>query len=154
LSRTENPRDMETRKNRIVYLEQFAQSLLRDRRTDDEQDLNEFRNVIDQLRKIQPDLLSTLILEVELERVSNRLDKAEELIQSQARRENLTPVARNTLAGLAERLERFELAEQLYRQVASGATADSQGKLRLARFLGRRGRVPEALDICESLWSN
>jgi tetratricopeptide (TPR) repeat protein len=57
------------------------------------------------------------------------------------------------VAELAEKLSRFKLAEQLYRQLAALPTAPL-GKLVLAAFLGRRHQVKEALDICEPLWPN
>ena len=49
-------------------------------------------------------------------------------------------------------MERFELAEGLYRRIAG--SGDARGKLRLAAFLGRRDRVKDALDICEPLWTS
>ena len=89
---------------------------------------------------------------MELNQAQNQLDKAEELIKTCADRPALTPVALGTLAKLAEKLGRFDLAEKLYRRLAA-LPATPRGKIELAKFLGRRGNPKEALDICEPLWS-
>jgi tetratricopeptide (TPR) repeat protein len=150
--RTDNLRDMETLNRRPVYLFRFATSLFRNRRTGEEQDLKEIREVVEKLKQVQPDVSSTVALEVELDRVSNQLDKAEELIRSYANRPALPPQALKSLASLAEKIERFELAGELYNRLASGPTSELQGRLALAEFLGRRGNVKGAIDICESVW--
>ena len=69
-----------------------------------------------------------------------------------ADRSNLTPQVLETLADLAEKMEQFELAEELYRRTAG--SGEFRGKLLLAGFLGRRDRVKDALDICEPLWTS
>ena len=54
---------------------------------------------------------------------------------------------------MAEKLGRFDIAEQLYRQYAALPNT-RDGKIVLALFLGRHGHVKEALDLCEPLWAN
>jgi predicted Zn-dependent protease len=156
---TDNPRDIESINRRPIYLIQFAESLIRNRRPGEEQDLAEAQDLIVKLKKIQPDLLPILILEVELNRARNQRDEATALIQSQLDRPKLTLLAERTLARLAEELGQFDLSEKFYRRlVADTGTGPgaivAEGQLLLAQFLGRRGRTREGLDICESLWSD
>jgi len=136
-----------------VFLAQFADALLRHRRPGEKQDLADAQELVDELNKLQPNALSTLVLQVELDRAHDQLDRAAELIRAFAARPQLTSHVIETLANLAEKVGRFELAEQLYRRHAK-LSATSQGKITLAKFLGRRDRTAEALDICEPLWSN
>ena len=114
-------------------------------------DLEEVQDLVDDLKQLQPQGLATLALQVELYVAQKQLDSAAKLIEEQAARPNLTPAALKTLANLAEKYQKFELAEQVYQQLAKLPTAQF-GKLELATFLGRRHQVKEALDICEPLW--
>ena len=90
---------------------------------------------------------------MEVYRARNQLDKAVDLIQTAAKRSDLAPIAIRSLADLAEKLDRFDIAEQLYRRYAA-LPNPQDGKIVLAQFLGRRGHVKEALDLCEPLWAN
>ena len=74
-----------------MYLSQFARSLLRNHKTGDDQDLNEAQELVDELGKHQPGGLETLVLQVELYRARNQVDKAVELIQESAQRPNWRP---------------------------------------------------------------
>ncbi len=71
-----NPRDLETLSRRPIYLSQFARSLLRNHNTANEQELNEAQDLVDELVKYQPNALDTLVLQVDLYRARNQLDKA------------------------------------------------------------------------------
>ena len=54
---------------------------------------------------------------------------------------------------MAEKLGRFDIAERLYRRY--GAVANIRdSKDVLAKFLGRRGRLKDALDLFEPLWAD
>ena len=57
------------------------------------------------------------------------------------------PQARRQVARLLEDLEQYEAAERLLREFADEVPG---GSLVVAAFLGRRGRVDEALDACEA----
>ena len=84
--RTKNPRDLETLNRRPLYLAQFASSLLRNHKAGDDQELTEAQDLVDELKQLQPDQLGTLVLQVEIYRARNQLDKAVELIQTTAKR--------------------------------------------------------------------
>jgi cellulose synthase operon protein C len=149
---TKVPRDLDSLNRRPLFLAQFARSLLRNHKAGDEQDLNEAQDLVDQLRKQQPNALDPLILQVDLYRARNELDQALELIQTSAQRTNLAPAALKTLANLAEKLNRNDVAEPLYRQYAA-LPNNVDGTITLALFLGRRAHVDEALNLLAPLWA-
>jgi len=177
ITRTENREDPETLTRRAVYLDQFIKGLFRHRQASENQELTKAQELVDKLKKLQPDELNTLILEVAvnraqsqfenevalkqaenqvekaaaLNRAQNHLEKATALIQAFANRPNLTLTGLGALADQAERLNELDLAEKLQRQIAAKAPAP-RGTMGLAAFLGRRGKVKEALDLCAPLW--
>jgi tetratricopeptide (TPR) repeat protein len=150
--RTESPRDLETLIRRPGYLYRFGEALLRHHQPGPDQDLAEVQELVGQLKKLQPDSAMTAVLEVEFLRAGQRLEEAAARIRSLAERPNLTPAFRTTLAGLAEKIGRPDLAEPLWRRNAA-ESADGTGKIALAQFLGRQGRVRDALDLLEPLWA-
>src|SRR5262249_43518798 len=107
----------------------------------------------DLVKRLPPDLPQTLVLQVELHRAAGRLDEAAALLRPFLERPKLSPVFIQTLASQAESLGQHELAEQFYRRLVAEA-GDIPTKLELARFLGRRGRLKHALDVCEPLWAD
>jgi tetratricopeptide (TPR) repeat protein len=149
--RTKNPRDLESLNRRSLYLTQFAQSLLRNHKESNEQELTEAQELVDELALRQPDALETLILQVDVCQARKRVDKAVELVQATSHRPNLSPVGVKTLAMLAEKLDRNEIAKQLYERYADLPSAQD-GKMTLALYLSRQGRIKDALDICEPFW--
>jgi tetratricopeptide (TPR) repeat protein len=148
-----NTRDLENLSRRAFYLRAFAEGLLQQHRPGETQELIKAQQLIDEIQQLQPDALSTLALQVELDRAHNRLESAAKRIQDYADRPKQTPQALEILASLAEeKLSRMDLAEKLYRRAAlSGA---SQGKITLAKFLGRHDHPKEGLDILEPLRSD
>jgi cellulose synthase operon protein C len=148
---TRNPRDLETRSRRPLFLSQFARSLLRNHTAGNEQELNEAQELADELAKHQPNALDTLVLRIDILRARNQVDQALELIQTAALRPKLAPVALKTLADLAEKLNHADVAEKLYRQYAAPAN-NADGALALALFLGRQGRIDEALELVAPVW--
>ena len=54
---------------------------------------------------------------------------------------------------MAEKLNHFDIAENLYRRYAD-LPNNGEGKRLLALFLGRRGRLKDGLDLIEPLWAN
>jgi cellulose synthase operon protein C len=152
-SRTKNLRDMETLNRRPIYLAQYANSLLQHHRPGEEQELTDAQELVDELKQLQPNALGTLVLQVEIDRAHNQLDRAAERILAFATTRPPPPQELETLANLAEKLGRFKLAEELYGKLAERPAAP-RGKIMLALFLGRHDRAKEALDVCEPLWSN
>jgi tetratricopeptide (TPR) repeat protein len=150
--RTKNSRDLESLNRRSIYLGQFGRSLLRNHKSDDEQDLIEAQELVDEIALRQPDSLDTLSLKVDVCLARKRVDKAVDLIKITANRPNLTPIALKTLAALAEKLDLYDLADQLFRQY-SDLPNTPDGSMSLAMFLGRRGRIKEALDRFEPFWA-
>jgi predicted Zn-dependent protease len=147
--RTESIRDPGILNRRSSYLAEFAGGLLRHREAEDDQDLREAQKLVDKLKQLQKD---TLILEVELKLARNQIDEAVKLIEPCLERPNLTPAGCIVLGELAEKVSRFELAERFYRRLDKISNS-LQGKCVLGRYLARRGRVREALDLFEQLWS-
>ena len=92
--RTKNTRDMEILNRRLLYLAQFVSGLIRNHKAKDDQDLVEAEDLVDELKQLQPDQLNTLILEVEVARARNQVDKAVGLIQSTATRPGVCASAR------------------------------------------------------------
>jgi tetratricopeptide (TPR) repeat protein len=63
-------------------------------------------------------------------------------------KEYVWPVAR-----LLEEIEQFDSAEEMYRQyVAQQRAKKPEADLTLAEYLGRRGRLSDALALCEAAW--
>ena len=151
--RTRNTRDMETLNRRPLYLGQFVNSLLRNHKVKDDQDLSEAEDLVDELKQLQPNQLNPLVLEVEVARARNEVEKAVGLIQTAVARPGLAPIAIKTFAELVEKLGRFDIAEQLYRRYESLPNV-GDGKLVRAMFLVRRGQIKDALAICDPLWAN
>ena len=85
-------------------------------------------------------------------RARNKPDKAIELIQATSHRTNLSPVGVKSLAILAEKLGRVDVAEPIVRQYAALPNTPD-GLITLATFLSRHGRVKEALDLYDPLWT-
>jgi tetratricopeptide (TPR) repeat protein len=152
LVRTGNVRDPESLNHLPIYLSQFASDLLQRHRAGDDQDLAEAEDVIGKLKRLQPDTLAVLILEVELYRVRKQLDKVNELVRRFANRSKLTLEELKAQAERAERLGQFDVAGKLYEGIVDRWPDLPQGKMALVAFLGRRGRVKDALDRCEPLW--
>jgi cellulose synthase operon protein C len=151
--RTKTTRDIESLNHRPLYLGELVAGLLRNHKGSDDQQLVEAQDLVDELKQLQPDQLRPVVLEVQVTRARNQLDKALELIQTSAKRSDLTPIAIRGLAELVEALGRFDIAERLYQRYAALPNIQD-GKYVLAEFLGRRGDVKGALDVCEPLWAN
>ena len=78
--------------------------LLRNHKAKDDQDLVEAEDLVDELKQLQPNQLNTLVLQVEVARARNQIDKAVDLIQTSAARSGLgAPLTLKTLAELAEK---------------------------------------------------
>jgi tetratricopeptide (TPR) repeat protein len=150
--RTRNLRDMETFNRRPFYIAQSVNNLLRHCKAGDTQDLAEAQELVDELKQLQPAALGTLVLQVEIYRIRNEIDRAVELIQAFVSNPKLVPDVIAAVGDLAEKIKQIPLAEQLFRRLAD-LPDTNRGKIRYAAFLGRQGRIPEALKICEPLWN-
>ena len=126
-------KNLQDRDRRPFYLAQFTSSVLRHHKPGEEQDLNEAQLLVDDLRQLQPNALGTLALQVEIHRIRQQTDRAEELIKAAASQMDL-PEALEFLAGLSEKIERFGLAKELYHRLAQQSPA-MRNQLPLAHFL-------------------
>jgi tetratricopeptide (TPR) repeat protein/Flp pilus assembly protein TadD len=149
--RTDNPRDMETIRRRPDYLARFAESLLNHHQPGEEADLTEVQELIEKLRQVQPDLLAVLVLDVRLSKARNRVEEAADRIRTTMERPKLSLEVRLHLAALAEQIDQFKLAEQIYRKIAA-ESAILPNQARLIQFLMRHNQLDDALDFCDSLW--
>ncbi len=172
ITRSENQEDPATRIRRPAYFDQFIKSLIRHRQGNENQELTKAQDLVDKLKRLQPDDLNPLVLEVminraqsefeknaalkltqnplekeaALKRAQNYLEQATGLIQAFANRPNLTPAKLATLADQAERLNEIDLAEKLLRQILAKSNTP-RVTMALAAFYGRQGRVKPALDL-------
>ena len=151
--RTANDRAPETLNRRPFYLAEFADGLLRHRKSDDKEDLDEAQSVAEELKKIQPEAIGTLSLQVRIHAARNEFSQVVALIKAFAGRPNLAPAVIGSLANLAESVKQFPLADELYRQQATLA-GTPRNQVVLATFLGRQGQVKKGLDLCEPLWKS
>ena len=151
--RTEGVRDTETLARRPLYLAFFVGALTRHHQPGDDSDLTEARQMVEKLRPILPDPMGLMILEAEIDKAANQIDKATARINEFAARPNLTPADRQRLASLAERVGLIAAAEAVYRRIAAEPPADPNQFL-LAGFLARHRSVKDAIDLCETLWTD
>ena len=151
--RTDNPRDMETIRRRPVYLTQFAESLLKHHQAGEERDLGEIQELIDKLKKIEPNLWVVLELDVKLSKARNRDEEAAARIRSTMERPNITLEVRVRLGELAEQIGQLELAEQIYRQIAA-EPAVLPHKIKLVQYLAQHNKLDQVIELCDSLWKD
>ncbi len=155
-----NAGDRESRNREIFYVADFAERLLQSRQSGDDRDkdLAEAREQIERLKRLQPDQIRALNLEVALFAARNDFQGAAALIRSTAERPDLNPNVLPELARMAERIgqsDQFKLAEELYRKFAFAPGAPfAPNKVGWIQFLTRRRRFPEILELCESLRKN
>ncbi len=150
--RTESVRDPAGLNQRLGYLFRFADALVRHHRPGDDSDLAEARQIVGKFRAINADPLPTTILEARIDKAANQVDSAIARIRALAGRSDVTTQARLSLATEAERMNRLDAAEAIYRAVADMPPIDS--RFQLAQFLARHGRCPEAIDLCEAFLSD
>ena len=177
IKRTENREDPESRARRATGLDQFIKGLIRRGQAGESQELVKAQELVDKLKRLQPDELNPLVLEVAINRVQsqienevalkpdrsqvekaaalkrakNHLEKATAIIRAFADRPSLTPTMLGILADQAEALNELELAQNLLNQLVAKSPTTG-GTVKLAEFLGRRGEVTKALDLCAPLW--
>ena len=149
LAQTENSIDLEVFKRRPDYIAQFIEELLKQYQRDQSQEvLSEAQDLIEKYKALRPNAFNGVALEARLYKAQNHIDKAVKLIQATANRPDLSdpdPVWQ-LLATLADQLGETKLAETLLRQLVEKSDRP-QNRLALAKFLGRHGRVKEAIDL-------
>ena len=127
-----------------LYLAHYARALLR------KDQAGEAQVWLNKLKQAQPEALVTM--EIEARMLADRgegKEAARRLSAYVEGKDNLVlPVA-----NLLEELGQVEAAEALYRKFVELPGAPEKA-LMLAQFLGRQGRLPEALEICEQAWKN
>ncbi len=153
LEQTKKTRDPEVLKRRPDYIAQYIDEMIKRYQSDQRQELlNEAQDLIAELKALRPDAFNVVVLQARLFKAENQIGKAIELIQAIAKRPDLSDPAWQFLAALADQLGDTKLAEKLLRQLVEKSDRP-QNRLALAVFLGRQGRVKEALDHCEQLWN-
>lgn len=139
---------------RVVWVVQYASELIaRIQGEGDQRDASEAQELIDRLRKIQPDAFNVLALQARLDKARGQIDKAVAEIKTIADRPELPSILALATADLAESLGLVDLAAGLFQKNAANSSR-IQDQLAYAAFLGRRGQTKEALDVCEPLWKS
>jgi tetratricopeptide (TPR) repeat protein len=103
---------------------------------------------LEKVEKQEPDSLRIRALKARLLKVQGKGREAVALLLALAQEKE--PGILNTIAALLEGIGEKEAAESVYRDFVKG-TRDKkpENALVLAQYLGRQGRVREALDVCE-----
>ena len=154
IGQSKSSRDVETRNRRWSYLFQFASRLLQHFKPGEEQDLIEAQELVDEIKQLQLDPLVSVPLQVDIYRLRKQIDRAVELIQATAKQMNESPQNLDRLASLAEKVERFDVAEQIYRRLAAksggGAGQPALSSLSCPPRRCKRGSrdLRETLDRC------
>ena len=105
---------------------------------------------LEKLEKVDPSSLQAAELKARLALAEDRPGEASRLLGDFAR---ARPGSTVQVALLLESLGRPDDAEGLFRGLASREKRP-EADLTLAAFLGRRNRVPEALDLCDRAWKS
>lgn len=124
-----------------TYLAHYARALLT------QGDPAKARTVVERLENLEPKALTTLELKVRLLAADGQADQAAPLVEALVQ-EVKDPTVIGTVAALMENIGQAEVAERLYVRAVERKQRPGSA-LRLAQFLGRQGRVAEALDLCE-----
>ncbi len=122
-----------------LYLAYAAHSLLRHGMIDPAQFF------VDTLDKQNPQSPATAELKARLLKLRGRSDEAVGLLKSLVQRR---PEQVGNVAGVLEDLGQMTAAEEFYRQFAA-RPGRARSILALTGFLGRQGRLAEAIDLCE-----
>lgn len=139
---------------RIAWIIQYASELIaRIQDKEGQADATEAQDLVDRLRKIQPDAFNVLALQARLDKATGKIDKALADVKVIADRPGLPSVLALATAELAEQLGLNDLAESVFQKNASQSPG-LRDHLAYAAFLGREGRTKEALDVCEPLWKS
>jgi tetratricopeptide (TPR) repeat protein len=137
---------------RLDFLTHYANDLIAHAPKGESQEAKDAQAVIDQLRAIGPDLFVVLALQAHLDKAMGKPVEAVAKLKEIADRPGLNSGLALQCAGLAEDVGELELAQRLFKLNAA-ASSRLQDRLAYAAFLGRQGRIKEAIDVCEPLWN-
>ncbi|MDR3622644.1 MAG: tetratricopeptide repeat protein [Paludisphaera borealis] len=138
---------------RVAYLVQYATDLIAHVKPGGAQDSLDAQDLIDQLKKIRPDAFTVRSLQARLDKAQGKEDAAVATLKEIADVPGLPPALALATAALAEDLGQIDMAQRLFKLTAT-ASSRLQDRLAYAAFLGRQGRIKEALDVCEPLWTS
>lgn len=150
-------RDAETLARRPLYLAQFVEGLLRHHKPGDDSDLAEARDLVEKLGATPGNPMAPVLLGAQIDKAANQIEAATKRIRDFAARSDVNTATRLRLADLAERLGLFDAAEWVYSRAAEEPPPDRNSlpnRAGLALFFTHRGKVKEAVDICEGLWAD
>jgi tetratricopeptide (TPR) repeat protein len=158
IDRTEALRDTDTLARRPQFITLFFDALIRRHKPGDDADLAEASQLIEKLRPMtQRNPITPLVMEARRDKAANRPDEAAKRIRQFADRTDLTTAGRLLLAGTAEQLGLFDVALAIFRRIADEPDADPNtvpNWARLPLYLGRRGQVKDAVDLCAVRWAD
>jgi tetratricopeptide (TPR) repeat protein len=157
IQRTEEARDTDTLARRPLFMTLFFDALIRHHQSGGDADLAEARQLVEKLRPTQRNPMTTLVMEAQLDKAANRPEEAARRFRLFADRPELRTAGRLRLAETAEQLGLFDAAEAILRRVAAEppvAPNATPNWSRLAGYLARRGRVKDAVDLCEARWAD
>jgi cellulose synthase operon protein C len=154
IRRTEGARDMETLAQRPLFITLFFDALIRHHKPGDDSDLAEAGQLAERLKPSNP--LAAVVMEAEIDKAAKRPEEAAKRIRQFADRPDLTATGRLRVAEAAERLGLFDAAEAVYRRLAAEPAdpAAMPNWARLAAYLARRGKVKDAIDLCDAHWAD
>ena len=157
LAQSENTTDPGVFRRRPEYLARYFDELLKNSQGSRSKELlAEAQALVDQLKLFSPNALSTVIREAQLLKAQDQPDQVVDLLLAKARLPNeLEPLwssGQHELAALADKLGLARQVEAAMREAVKTSNS-SRDRFVLANFLAVHGRLREALDVCEPLWS-
>jgi tetratricopeptide (TPR) repeat protein len=148
--RPTSARDLTQQVGRLAY---FASELIdRIQSPVNDADVAEAQALIDRLKAFQPDSFNVLALQARLDKARGKDAEALAAIKVIADRPQVPPALARALGGLAEKVGLLDEAEAILKRNAT-ASPRLEDQLEYAVFLGRRGRIKDALDVCEPIWN-
>jgi tetratricopeptide (TPR) repeat protein len=116
------------------------------------ENLQEAEEMLRSMENTAPDDAAVMELKVRLLHAQgNQADARRTLDQWVNKKKGEDPKVLPAAAGLCEQLRQMQAAEQYFREYAK---KEAEGILLLARFLGgQKGRLPEAIALCEQAWA-
>lgn len=129
-----------TEKANVGLLVVILEALIRHKET------AEAKPWLDELEKLEPRTLRTAQLKAAVLHGQNHTDQAVSVLEEFASRNEAEAAA---VALTLERIGQFAPAEAMFRKAAA---KNADAKLMLGAFLGRRGRIADSLEVCDSCW--
>jgi tetratricopeptide (TPR) repeat protein len=137
----ENPGD-------VRYPIYYVSALLQ---RDDPKSLTLAETLLHSAERLAGEDAAVVELEVRLDAKNKEQDKASNFLRAWATRQK-DPAVAGKVALLFEQIGELAAAEEYFRQYAN-QPGKPEAILALASFLGRQGRVNEALDYCDKAWA-